>query len=266
MEELTLEDEELLQELLPKIISRQEWGAVESKRKRKLRTPVKRLIFTRATTTSCYSKFHCMHNIRKQQREAFEESRPDIPHSFIIDRYGKIYEIMGWNYEANCTFSYWFPSERDLKALYESSIEVALIGDKEQKPSILQIKAALGLLMVGIQNDYLMENLDIVESDSIRGPVIPSEEIIAQLSNGNNGNFTGFNEETITEAEVLRLVNKAHRKENKPQITVEEMREEMKDSERLFKEFDEQLKLENQKYIEKNYPWAFDPNKKYKHG
>lgn len=52
----------------------------------------------------------------------------------------------------------------------------------DQKPSILQIKAALGLLMVGIQNDYLMENLDIVESDSIRGPVIPSEEIIAQLS------------------------------------------------------------------------------------
>ncbi|XP_054260652.1 peptidoglycan recognition protein 4-like [Macrosteles quadrilineatus] len=105
-----------------RIISRDEWGAVDPLWVKFLALPVQHVFFEYTNTDECTNREECMEMIRIIQRYNLKlRSNPDIRYNFLIASDGTVYEGRGWDSAPRLPQKY---SNVRRKALY-----VALIGN-----------------------------------------------------------------------------------------------------------------------------------------
>ncbi|XP_054260639.1 peptidoglycan recognition protein-like [Macrosteles quadrilineatus] len=132
-----------------RIISRDEWGAVDPLWVKFLALPVQHVFFEYTNTDECTNREECMEMIRIIQRYNLKlRSNPDIRYNFLIASDGTVYEGRGWDSAPRLPQKY---SNVRRKALY-----VALIGNYIDKaPSEKMFQARSDLVEHGVSLKYV---------------------------------------------------------------------------------------------------------------
>jgi hypothetical protein len=78
------DNEQLIKDIIPKIVMREEWKAMKPKKKGKsLRLPVNKIYFSNTNSRPCYTKEHCIHDLQKLQESEFEKGSQYLPFKLV---------------------------------------------------------------------------------------------------------------------------------------------------------------------------------------
>ncbi|XP_054261647.1 uncharacterized protein LOC128985793 isoform X2 [Macrosteles quadrilineatus] len=75
---------------------------------------------------------------------------------------------MGWRNQPENAKTYFSKKEKKKSTSNNGQINIAFINDKDLKPSFIQIKRAMGLIIQGIQDKYVSNTFKIIRDDDCR--------------------------------------------------------------------------------------------------
>uniref|UniRef100_A0A3P8U5H4 Peptidoglycan recognition protein 5 n=1 Tax=Amphiprion percula TaxID=161767 RepID=A0A3P8U5H4_AMPPE len=154
------------------VVSRQQWGAADPKKKETLKSPAGKVVIHHTALLSCTGLAECKARIASIQRGHMKERGfDDIGYNFLVGGDGTVYEGRGWGVVG-----------AHAKGHNSDSLGIAFMGNfNNEAPSKEAIQSVKGLLQSGVSQSFIAPKFGLFGHRDLGKTECPGEKLYAAI-------------------------------------------------------------------------------------